>query len=117
MSNLLRWRLAGPHPGEPAWRAHSPWQADEAVIRSLREQRWTDPAAARWSTLVVSMENAPLLYPNLLAQLLTHLRYAPYPVEIAVTGREGSGRQTLGAQLSASPQPSSSSHSHLCPSQ
>ena len=101
MSNLLRWRLAHPYPGEPAWRAHSPWQADEAVICSLREQRWTDPAIARWSTVVAPTNNAPLLYPDLLDRVLTHLRCAPQPIEIAVTGPEGSGRQTLAAQLSA----------------
>ncbi len=101
MSNLLRWRLAHPHQGEAAWRAHSPWQADEAVIRSLREQRWIDPAIARWSAVVAPVNNAPLLYPELLAQLVTHLHHAPQPIEIVITGSEGSGRQTLAAQLAA----------------
>jgi AAA+ superfamily predicted ATPase len=101
MSNLLRWRLAHPQQGEAAWRAHSPWQADEAVIRSLREQRWIDPAIARWSTVVAATSNAPLLYPDLLAYLLPHLRHTPHPIEIAITGPEGSGRQTLAAQLAA----------------
>jgi SpoVK/Ycf46/Vps4 family AAA+-type ATPase len=105
--SILRWRLAHPLGGEPAWRAHSPWQADEAVVRSIREERWTDPALDRWSQTIepATIDSLPLLYPKPLAQLLTHMRdtvAAQRPVEIALTGPEGSGRQTLAAQLAAS---------------
>lgn len=112
--NILRWRLAHPLPGEPAWRAHTPWQADEALIRSICEQRWIDPATARWSTFTppaVSQANdlhatsftpqAPVLFPELLARLLNILQAAAPPFELSLTGPEGSGRQTLATQLAS----------------
>ena len=107
MPNVLRWRLAHPRAGEPAWRANSTWQADQALVLSIREERWTDPALDRWSHMVepAQIDSLPLLYPESLAQLLTHMRdaaAAPRPVEIALVGPPGSGRQTLAAQLASS---------------
>jgi pantothenate kinase-related protein Tda10 len=103
MSNILRWRLAHPVVGEPAWRAHSSWQADEAFVRSIREQHWIDPAIDRWSQMIepIATESIPVLYPELLSQLLTPMRDVAYPIELAITGPEGSGRQTLAAQVAA----------------
>ena len=138
--NILRWRLAHPLPDEPAWRAHTPWQADEAIIRSIREQRWIDPATTRWSTLIPPTDPTlfataptssnepvnsptrpqsrvphlreakvgspitltPILYPDLLSQLLAHLQTSTPPIELALTGPEGSGCQTLATQLASS---------------
>jgi hypothetical protein len=105
--NILRWRLARPLGDEPAWRVHSPWRVDEALVRSVREEHWIDPSLDRWSQRIepATIDSLPLLYPEPLAQLLTHMRdpvAAPRPVEIALTGPEGSGRQTLAAQLAAS---------------
>jgi AAA+ superfamily predicted ATPase len=143
--NILRWRLAHPLPGEPAWRAHTPWQADEALIRSICEQRWTDPATTRWSTFTPAATNdpvilserseskdlhltsappqtrvpnlrdsltvakvgslisqTPVLSPDLLTRLLTHLHTSAPPIELSLTGPEGSGRQTLATQLASS---------------
>jgi AAA+ superfamily predicted ATPase len=107
MLSILRWRLAHPLDDEPAWRAHTPWRADEALVRSIQEEHWTDPALSRWSQMIepATIDSLPLLYPEPLAQLLTYMRdsvAARRPVEIALTGPEGSGRQTLAAQLAAS---------------
>jgi AAA+ superfamily predicted ATPase len=118
--NILRWRLAHPLSGEPAWRAHTPWQADEALIRSICEQRWIDPAAARWSTFTPPATNDPViadeandlrstsappqtsvLFPDLLTRLLHILHTSTPPIELSLTGPEGSGRQTLATQLAS----------------
>jgi SpoVK/Ycf46/Vps4 family AAA+-type ATPase len=105
--NITRWRLARPVVGEPAWRAQSPWHADEALVLSIREEHWTDPSLDRALQMIepAAIDSLPLLYPESLAQLLTCMGDAvadKRPAEIAVTGPDGSGRKTLAAQLAAS---------------
>jgi SpoVK/Ycf46/Vps4 family AAA+-type ATPase len=107
MTNILRWRLAHPLGGEPAWRGQSPWQVDEALVRSIQEESWTDPTLNQWLKMVepAAVESLPLLYPELLTELLTYMRRGvktQHPVEVALTGPEGCGRQTLASQLAAS---------------
>ena len=110
LPNLLRWRLAHPLNDDPAWRSSTPWQADQALIRSIREERWLDPALDHWCTTILpaTVESLPVLYPDLLAQLQAQLETGNPPQaelsprEIALAGAEGSGRQTLAAQLAAS---------------
>jgi ATPase family associated with various cellular activities (AAA) len=113
LPNILRWRLAHPLTGAPAWRVSTAWQADEALVRSIREERWLDPALEPWCTIIESaaVEALPILYPNLLAQLQQQMAIrmnaqehqgGDAPSELALAGAEGSGRQTLAAQLSAS---------------
>jgi hypothetical protein len=105
--SILRWRLARPLGDEPAWRAQSSWQADEAFLRSVQKEHWTDPALDRWSQRIdpATIDSLPLLYPEPLAQLVTYIHEADaaeHPFEIALAGPEGSGRQTLAGQLAAS---------------
>lgn len=107
LPNVLRWRLAHPLNDDPAWRASTPWQADGAVIRSILEERWLDPALDRWCTTILpaAVEPLPTLYPELLTQLQHQLeadKTSLVPIELALAGAEGSGRQTLAAQLAAS---------------
>ena len=113
LPNILRWRLARPLTDGPAWRVSTAWQADEALVRSIREERWLDPALEHWCATIEpeAVANLPILYPNLLAQLQAQMAIrmdaqahdaADAPTELAIAGPEGSGRQTLAAQLSAS---------------
>ncbi len=112
LPNILRWRLAYPLTDGPAWRVSTAWQADEALVRSIREERWLDPALEHWCAIIGSatVANFPILYPNLLAQMQAQMAIrldaqaheaADTPGEFALAGPEGSGRQTLAAQLSA----------------
>jgi AAA+ superfamily predicted ATPase len=112
LPNILRWRLARPLTDGPAWRVSTAWQADEALVRSIREERWLDPALEPWCTTIEpeAVASLPILYPNLLAQLQAQMSLrmdaqehdaADAPIEIALAGPDGSGRQTLAAQLSA----------------
>jgi AAA+ superfamily predicted ATPase len=104
MSGLIRWRLAQPAAGEAAWRSTTPWQADQAVILSVMAGRWVDPAMDRWVQWIEPLDakNLPCLYPEVLdAMLAEPLVSWDGEVEVALTGPEGSGRQTLAAQFAA----------------
>jgi SpoVK/Ycf46/Vps4 family AAA+-type ATPase len=112
LPNILRWRLARPLDDGLAWRASTAWQADEAVVRSVREERWLDPAIEHWCATIepAAVTKLPILYPDLLAQLQAEMAIrtdaqaldtAEIPSELALAGPEGSGRQALAAQLSA----------------
>jgi AAA+ superfamily predicted ATPase len=111
LPNIMRWRLAHPLSDGPAWRVTTGWQADEALVRSIREERWLDPAVEHWCVTIecAAVANLPVLYPDLLAQLQAQMAIGmdaqeheacDTPVELALAGPEGSGRQTLAAQLS-----------------
>lgn len=105
LPNLLRWRLAYPLNNDPAWRASTAWQADQALICSIREERWLDPALDRVTSTIepATISSLPVLYPDLLAQMEAHFEAQPSTVtELALAGPEGSGRQTLAAQLASS---------------
>jgi ATPase family associated with various cellular activities (AAA) len=107
LPNILRWRLAQPLNGEPAWRASTPWQPDEAIVRSIREESWQDPALDRWCTTIelAASEALPVLYPDLLTQMHAQLenhKTSQVPAELALAALEGAGRQTLAVQLAAS---------------
>jgi hypothetical protein len=108
LPNILRWRLAHPLTDGPAWRISTAWQADEALVRSVREEGWHDPAIEHWCTTIepAAVANLPILYPNLLTELQAQIAIRKHlptnlPIELALAGPEGSGRQTLAAQLSA----------------
>ncbi|MGA8087124.1 MAG: ATP-binding protein [Terracidiphilus sp.] len=113
LPNIVRWRLAHTLSDGVAWRVSTAWQADEALVRSVREERWLDPALERWCTIIEPEATAklPILYSNLLAQLQAQMAIhadaeahddTHAPTELALASPEGSGRQTLAAQLSAS---------------
>lgn len=111
LPNILRWRLARPLNEEPAWRSTTAWQADEAFVCSIREERWLDPALDRCCTITepAAVASLPILYPELLAEMRAQLTHAheqnhatpDTTLELALAGPEGSGRQTLAAQFSA----------------
>jgi SpoVK/Ycf46/Vps4 family AAA+-type ATPase len=96
---LLRWRLAAPLDGMPAWRPRSAWQADPAVLLSVAARSWRDPALEGMVRLIAPAEAAamPCLHPRALERLLA-LRDPP---EIEHIGPDGTGRQTLAAQYAA----------------
>lgn len=113
LPDILRWRLAHPLADGPAWRASTAWQADEAVVRSIREERWLDPTVERWCSTIepAAVASLPILYPHLLAELQAQMviemsteahEDTDTPSELALAGPDGSGRQTLAAQASAS---------------
>jgi AAA+ superfamily predicted ATPase len=103
MTNVLRWRLGQPRPEERAWCALSAWQADEALVRSINNERWVDPVLDRWSQMIepAAVESLPNLYPELRAQMRAAIAACQNPFEMALAGPEGAGRQILAAQLSA----------------
>jgi len=105
MAGLLRWRLAQPVGGEPAWRRTTAWQVDEAVVLSVIAERWLDPALDRPVRMIESEEarRLPRLYPDVLEQMLADSQEtAEREVEIALIGPDGSGRETVAAQFAAS---------------
>jgi hypothetical protein len=104
MPGLLRWRLAQPVNGEPAWRSATSWLVDEAVVLSVRAERWVDPALDRVAKVIEPEDAArlPCLYPGVLAEMLNeHLRIRDRLADFALTGQEGSGRETLAAHFAA----------------
>ena len=104
MNGLLRWKLAQPLNGEAAWRRLTPWQVDEAVVFSVVYEQWADPAVERTVRLTGcdSARLSPCLYPDILRQMKEEFEAAgDRYLEIALTGTEGSGRETLAAQFAA----------------
>jgi hypothetical protein len=96
---LLRWRLAQPLDSGPTWSSSTPWQVDPAVGLSATLGVWVDPRLDGIAHLI-SIEQAqyrPCLYPQILDALI---KSGPVR-ETALTGPEGSGRQTLAAQYAA----------------
>jgi hypothetical protein len=96
---LLRWRLAAPLDGMPAWGPRSAWQADPAVLHSVAAGSWRDPALEGMVRLIAPAEAAamPCLHPRALERLLA----LGDPHEIEHIGPDGIGRQTLAAQYAA----------------
>ena len=103
---LVRWQLARPadNAANP-WSTTAPWQADPHIVTWLLDGAAADPllgAAAKPSAALVS----DCLYPDVLAAMRQFadsvLEHDPAsPVAIELIGPEGSGRQTLAAQLAA----------------
>jgi AAA+ superfamily predicted ATPase len=94
------------------WHSTTGWEADEALVRSVREERWLDPSLEDWCRTIepADIEPLPVLYPELLAEMRAQFAREPYETtdgsrasaEFALAGPEGSGRQSLAAQLSGS---------------
>ena len=104
MTGLLLWRLARPAHGEPAWRASTAWQIDPAVVLSVKAGQWVDSPLDRYARLIAEEKTRrPCLYPELLGRMIAELGSAgsDQDVEAALTGPEGSGRETLAAQFAA----------------
>jgi AAA+ superfamily predicted ATPase len=104
MKTLVRWRLAQPLNGEATWRRLTPWQVDEAVVLSMVYEQWTDPAIEHTVHLTgaESARSLPCLYPQILLHMKEEFEAAgDRYVEIALTGSDGSGRETLAAQFAA----------------
>jgi hypothetical protein len=106
LPSLLRWRLAYPLNNDPAWRASTAWQADQALVRSIREELWLDPALDRVTSIIepAILSSLPVLYPDVLDQMKAQMeiQLSASVTELALAGPEGSGRQTLAAQLASS---------------
>jgi len=108
MTGLLRWRLARPANGEPVLHAASAWQVDEAVVLSVKEERWADPSldgSARFFAAETA-NSLPCLYRDVLVRMIAEL--APgilangeWDIDAVVAGPDGSGRETLAAQFAA----------------
>ena len=107
MSALLRWRLAQPLAGEPAWQAKAGWQLDEAVLQSIVTERWTEPGLGNVARLISGGEASrlPCLYPEVLTRMsaveIQKRQPDSEPIELALLGPQGCGRETLAAQFAA----------------
>jgi SpoVK/Ycf46/Vps4 family AAA+-type ATPase len=109
MTQLKRWRLAHPTASEMQARAASGWQSDEAVTLSLCAEQWTDPATSDWTRVLPAeqLRGLPIAYPAVLEALLAELGPALKGqvewknLDPVLCGPQGSGRQTLAAQLAA----------------
>jgi hypothetical protein len=107
MSALLRWRLAAPLNTERAWQAKTAWQLDQAVLLSVAAGRWVDPSLAHAVRVIVpeQLGDLPHLYPEVLEQMKAEVPLTQLPQDVvfegALTGPEGSGRETLAAQFAA----------------
>jgi AAA+ superfamily predicted ATPase len=105
MAGLLRWRLATPLNGERGWQARTQWQLDEAVLLSVAAGKWVDPALAHAVKVVrpEDLGDLPCLYPEVLTQMLAEIPESEggEACEVALTGPEGAGRETLAAQFAA----------------
>ncbi len=104
---LIRWQLARPVPNHvPNSQAMAAWMADPAIVR------WLTHSANDWSAwqelqsvgVLLSVQEAavaqPCLYPKEQDAVQAFCQVFPdTPVEIELVGAEGSGRQTLAAQI------------------
>jgi AAA+ superfamily predicted ATPase len=106
--NLTTWRLARPAHGEAASRGATAWQVDEAVVLSVKCERWVDSALNRSAGFIVpeAAKQLPSLYPEVLNQMLAEFfsskldkNYREH--EVVLVGPVGSGRQTLAAQFAS----------------
>ncbi len=108
LPSLLRWRLAHPLNGEPAWQAKTGWQLDRAVRLSVAAEAWADPALDRVTRMIRPDEarQKPCVYPGLLLDMLRMASEDGVPVqselpETTLIGPDGSGRETLAAAYAA----------------
>ncbi|HUB51269.1 MAG TPA: ATP-binding protein [Terracidiphilus sp.] len=108
MAELPRWRLAHPVAGDGLARAVAGWQADAAVVESIRAESWTEPATKDWTRLINAgeMSGVPVGYPALLEAMLGELGEAitgkqEWKLNPMLCGPHGSGRETLAAQFAA----------------
>ena len=109
MNNLTKWRLARHADGDAASRVGTQWHADEAVVLSVRSERWVESTLNHRARFIVPEMVRPLprLHRELLTQMLadvasTNLEEVDGEAEVVLIGPEGSGRQTLAAQFAAS---------------
>lgn len=108
MTGLLRWRLAHPVMTEAVSRTAAAWEADQAVVLSLKSEAWLDPSLER-SVRAIAPEVAKqqqCLYPDVLARMIGELSpgvamNGGSEIDAVVTGLAGSGRETLAAQFAA----------------
>ncbi len=109
MTALKRWRLAHPAPIGGQARADAGWQADEAVVLSLRAEQWIDPATTDWARSLPAQQlrGLPIGYPAVTEAMLAELGPALAgetewkDLDPVLSGPQGSGRQTLAAQFAA----------------
>ena len=108
IADLTRWRLAHPAAGEGQARAAAGWQADAAVVESIRAEAWREPATSDWARLIAAGEKSrmPVGYPALLETMLSEIGEAiaggqEWKLDPMLTGPHGSGRETLAAQFAS----------------
>jgi SpoVK/Ycf46/Vps4 family AAA+-type ATPase len=106
LTGLLRWRLAHPLAGEPLPQSSVAWQADPALVLSIQNEGWVDPALDRCARFTSPEEavGLPCIYPELHARMLAELPASTWiagdpEFEAVLVGPQGSGRQTLAAQF------------------
>jgi hypothetical protein len=109
MNNLMKWRLAHHAPGDAASRVGTTWHVDEAVVLSVKSERWVEPALNHRASFILPEMVSPLpcLHRELLSQMLadvssTGSEEVDREFEVVLVGPEGAGRQTLAAQFAAS---------------
>jgi SpoVK/Ycf46/Vps4 family AAA+-type ATPase len=109
MTALKRWRLAHLTAGDIQARAASGWQPNEAVVLSLCAEQWIDPSTSDWARTLPAeqLRGLPIAYPAVLEPMLAELGPALagqvewQSLDPVLCGPQGSGRQTLAAQLAA----------------
>ena len=108
MTRLPRWRLARPVITEAVSQNAAAWEADQAVVLSLKAETWLDPSLER-SVRAIAPEIAKqqqCLYPVVLARMVGELSPGVVmnggsEIDAVITGLDGSGRETLAAQFAA----------------
>lgn len=108
LTGLLRWRLAQQGSTDGQTRAALGWQADEALVLSIRAEEWMDPAVRDWTRirLAQNMRGVPVAYPAVLEAMREELSHsingrAEWQHDPVLYGPQGSGRETLAAQFAA----------------
>jgi AAA+ superfamily predicted ATPase len=103
-SALSRWHLAQvPHSAGNPCAPNAPWIADPFIVQWLRGEQAMDPAVAAAMRTISASHAAALedLHPETRASIRNFLAAVQAPVEIELTGPEGSGKRTLAAQVCA----------------
>jgi AAA+ superfamily predicted ATPase len=103
-SALSRWHLAHvPQSAANASAPNAPWIADPYIVQWLCGERGVDPAVAAAVEVIPAAQAAGLedLDPETRVAIRKFLAAVQAPVEIEVTGPEGTGKRTLAAQVCA----------------
>jgi hypothetical protein len=103
-SALVHWQLARPADNDAnPWSTTAPWRADPHIVTWLFDGAAADPSLGAAAEPSAALD---CLYPDVLAAMRQFadsvLEHDPAtPVAIELIGPDGSGRQTLAAQLAA----------------
>ena len=103
-SALARWHLAQvPQSTANPCAPNAPWVADPYIVQWLRGDRAVDPVVAPAVEILPAAEVASLeiLDPDTHGAIRNFLAAVRTPVEIELTGPEGTGKRTLAAQVYA----------------